>query len=86
MDRGPIADFIFKSHTLLRHVSMNTIDNCLKLKQSGIGSSTLSARYKPSKTNSCEHLYVQILDLQGELEMTKTLSLEHSHESLPKAL
>jgi hypothetical protein len=40
-DRGPIADFIFKGHTFLRHVSMNTIDNCLKLKLSKIGSSTL---------------------------------------------
>jgi hypothetical protein len=26
-DRGPIADFIFKSHTFLSHVSMNAIDN-----------------------------------------------------------
>jgi hypothetical protein len=41
MDRGPITDFIFKSLTFLRHVSMKAIDNCLKLKLSGIGSSTL---------------------------------------------
>jgi hypothetical protein len=40
-DRGPIANFIFKDHTFLRHVSMKAIDNCLKLKLSGIGSSTL---------------------------------------------
>jgi hypothetical protein len=40
-DRGPISDFIFKSHTFPRHVSMKAIDNCLKLKLSGIGSSTL---------------------------------------------
>jgi hypothetical protein len=41
MDRGPIADFIFKNYTFLKHVSVNAIDNCLKLKLSGIGSSTL---------------------------------------------
>jgi hypothetical protein len=41
-DRGPMVDFIFKSHTFLRHLSMKAIDNCLKLKLSGIGSSTLS--------------------------------------------
>jgi hypothetical protein len=36
MDKGPIADSSFKSHTFLRHVSMRTIDNCLKLKLSGV--------------------------------------------------
>jgi hypothetical protein len=41
MDKGPIADFIFKNHTFLRYVSMNVLDNWLKLKMSGIGSSTL---------------------------------------------
>jgi hypothetical protein len=41
MDRGPIADFIFKGHILLKHVSMKAIDNYLKLRRSGIGSSTL---------------------------------------------
>jgi hypothetical protein len=40
-NRGPIADFIFKCHTFPRHISMKAIDNCLKLKLSGIGSSTL---------------------------------------------
>jgi hypothetical protein len=40
-DRGPIVDFIFKGPSFLRHVSMKAIDNCLKLKLSGIGSSTL---------------------------------------------
>ena len=42
MDRGPTMDFIFKSHTFLRHISMHAIDNCLKLKLSRISSSTLS--------------------------------------------
>jgi hypothetical protein len=41
-DRGPIVDFIFKSHTFLRYISMKAIDNCLKLKLSGIGSSALA--------------------------------------------
>jgi hypothetical protein len=27
MDKGPIADFIFKNHTFLRYVSMNVLDN-----------------------------------------------------------
>jgi hypothetical protein len=30
-DRGPITDFIFKSHTFLRHISMKAVDiskNC----------------------------------------------------------
>jgi hypothetical protein len=40
-DRGPIADFNLKKHTFLKHISMKAIDNCLKLKLSGIGSSTL---------------------------------------------
>jgi hypothetical protein len=40
-DRCPITDFIFKCHTFLRHVSMHVIDNCLKLKLSRTGSSTL---------------------------------------------
>ena len=42
MDKDAIADFIIKSHTFLRHVSINAIDNWLKLKLSKIGSSTLS--------------------------------------------
>jgi hypothetical protein len=42
-DRGPIMDFIFKCHTFLRHISIKGIDKCLKLKLSGIGSSTLDA-------------------------------------------
>jgi hypothetical protein len=41
MDKDPIVDFIFKGHTFLRHISMKAIDNCLKLKLSRIGSSTL---------------------------------------------
>jgi hypothetical protein len=41
MDKGPIVDFIFNSHTFLRHISKKVIDNCLKLKLSGIGSSIL---------------------------------------------
>jgi hypothetical protein len=40
-DRDPIMDFMFKSHTFPRHVSMKAIDNYLKLKLSRIGSSTL---------------------------------------------
>ena len=41
MDMGPIVEFIFKSHTFLKHVSMKVINNCLKLKLSKIGSSSL---------------------------------------------
>jgi hypothetical protein len=41
MDRGPVTDFIFKRHMFMRHVSIHTIDNCLKLKLSGTCSSTL---------------------------------------------
>jgi hypothetical protein len=41
MDRDPIVDFIFKNHTFQRHIFMKAIDNCFKLKLSGIGSSTL---------------------------------------------
>jgi hypothetical protein len=41
---GPIMGFIFKSHTFLRQISMHAIDNCLKLKLSGIGSSTLGLK------------------------------------------
>jgi hypothetical protein len=40
-NRGPIVDFIFKCHTFLRHISMKGINNCLKLKLSEIGSSSL---------------------------------------------
>jgi hypothetical protein len=41
-DRGLIADCIFRGHTFMWQVSIKAIDNCLKLKLSGIGSSTLS--------------------------------------------
>jgi hypothetical protein len=50
MDRGPNADFIFKSHTFLRHVSMKAIDDCLKLKLSGIGSSILHEHFFSNQT------------------------------------
>ena len=41
IDKVSKTDFIFKDHTFLRHISMHTIDDCLKLKLSKIGSSTL---------------------------------------------
>jgi hypothetical protein len=51
-DKGHVMDFIFKRHTFLRHVSMHAIDNCLKLKLSRIGSSTLIWEQMISKVYS----------------------------------
>jgi hypothetical protein len=47
----PIVDFIFKCHTFLKHISMKAIDNYLKLKLSGMGSSRVSSILNNSKNN-----------------------------------
>ena len=59
-DKGPIADFIFKSHTFLRHIFMKAIDNYLKIKLSRICSSTLDYNhsYITSHSFSIWPLYI----------------------------
>jgi hypothetical protein len=57
VDRGPIVDLIFKSHTFFMHVTMNAIDNWLKLKLSRIGSSTLFYEDPQLTEWTCQNLW-----------------------------